>query len=200
MSNVTVNNLPEGKCLLVSGRKVGGNKIQLEFAEHVISGTQRSAVGLFNKSDERFKIGGPRRAWMSGEKVDILNALEGQITEQALASIEAQTADEDGKYSGVELNILSPTYQGKELRVSVLETTKPNEWEQANVEVAAKRAGADGEFIVTPNGQHIYSRTNVVVVEPGYQPKHTFLEGVLASELETASQPAQPMFAGMFNS
>ena len=196
----TVNNLPEGKCLLVSGRKISNNKIQLEFAEHIVSKTQRGALGLFNKSDSRFNGSGPRRAWLNGEKTDILNALKGQISEGDIDLILNAQATIDSKYQKVELNILNPTYQGKELHIAIQETTEPNVWEQNNMETVAKRTGHNGDFIVTPEGKNIFSRANVVIVEPGHKTTHTFIEGIPSCTLVNTVESLSPVFSRSFDS
>jgi hypothetical protein len=48
------------------------------------------------------------------------------------------------------------------LNIVITETTEGNDWEVANFEKAAKRAGANGDFILK-DGMYIYRRANVVL-------------------------------------
>ena len=67
------------------------------------------------------------------------------------------------------VNILNPvaSFEGQEfpLRVQIVETTEPTEWQRANINTAAKRKGKDGEFILH-NGEYIFTRSSIVFNEP----------------------------------
>ena len=65
------------------------------------------------------------------------------------------------------VNILNPVVEGQEfpLRVQIVETTEPTEWQRANITTAAKRKGKDGEFILH-NGEYIFTRSSIVFNEP----------------------------------
>ncbi len=59
-------------------------------------------------------------------------------------------------------------------RLQINETVTPTEWQADNIETAAKRKGAEGEFI-TFKGQHIFSNTDVVLMNADESPEHTVL-------------------------
>lgn len=157
----TVKTLSQGDVLLVSAKGVKGGKIQLEFAEHVTSPYARSSnplVSLLNKSDKRFSSR-PRRAWMSGEKVDIESLLDIKLSDVSEGDIK-------------ELNILNPKIKGQKVRVQINETTEPDDYQKDNIEDTAKKAGAEGDFIFS-GGKHIFSNTSAVMGES----YHKFLQG-----------------------
>lgn len=155
----TVETLMPGETLLVAAKAVSGGKIQLEFAEIIRNPYAQSSnplVAAFNASDSRFSSRA-RRAWMSGEQSDIERLLGIQ-----LGSIEQGASKE--------LNILNPKVNGVELSVQISETTSPDDYQKENIESTAKRAGAEGDFIMS-DGKHIFSNTTVVAGEAN----HTFL-------------------------
>ena len=131
----TVKTLVKGDSLLVAAKGVKGNKIQLEFAEHVTSPYATSSnplVSALNKSDDRFSSK-PRRAWISGEKADIEELLDIKLSEMNQGDVK-------------ELNILNPKIKGQKVRVQINETTTPDDYQKENVEDTAKRAGSEGDF------------------------------------------------------
>lgn len=76
VKNPAIEGLKTGETLLVKARGVKGDKVELEFAEHVKNpnntGSSNPLIGLLNKSDARFSAqGGPRRGWITGTKTDI---------------------------------------------------------------------------------------------------------------------------------
>ena len=157
-----------GDVLLVKARNVSGDKIQLEFAEVLENSTRtKSALGMFNKSDDRF-TSGARRAWLTSEPQDAVDLLGIDIdfTEEGKWEEEESTG-----YEIMPLHILNPTVEGVPLKVQVTETTTPTEWQEENVERAAKKAGRDGDHI-THEGNYIFSNTDVVLDEAN----HTFLQ------------------------
>ena len=73
-------------------------------------------------------------------------------------------------------------FESQTLNIQITETTKGNEYEVANFEKTAKRAGKDGDFIMH-NGMYIYVRTSVVLGEA----KHTILTDTTRVETSAAS-------------
>lgn len=185
MMNNTINSgslqgLQAGQTLLVSARRVAGNKVQLEFAE--IVRTQSSAVNplsLFNKSDDRFSQGGARRAWLTAEPKDASVYLAIDITD----TNPNWTVDAMGR-EVLSLNILNPVanIEGEQipLKVEVIETVTPSEYQAANLDTAAKRRGKDGAFI-THKGMYIFANTRIAF----HKANHVFLE---ADAAQTTTQ------------
>ena len=169
----TVENLEGREMLLVAARGVKGGKVQLSFAQKVDNPNARPAsiVGLLNASDDRFSLSGKARyAWMSGEPQDIKNTLGLDCFNMAEGEIK-------------ELNILNPQIQGKDLNIQITETTQGSEYDIANVETRAKRAGKDGDYILTKDGNFIFVKTTVVLGEP----KHEFISDTVRSSQSPAA-------------
>jgi hypothetical protein len=168
MNSGSLSTLQAGNSLLVQARKVAGGKIQLELAEVLTTSSSVNPLGIFNKSDDRFSSGGARRAWLTAEPADAVETLGIILDDTA----EWKT-DEMGR-TILPLNILNPVAtvgnNTHSLRVEVGETTEPTDWQAANLETSAKRAGAGGAFIMH-NGNHIFSNTRVAFDEPN----HVFL-------------------------
>jgi hypothetical protein len=167
----SLQGLQAGQTLLVSARKVAGNKLQLEFAE--IVKTQSNAVNplaIFNKSDERFSQGGPRRAWLTAEPKDAAKYLGIDLTE----TNPNWTIDSMGR-EVISLNILNPiaNIQGEAipLKVEVVETVTPTDYQAANIDTSAKRRGKDGAFI-THKGMYIFANTRIAF----HKANHVLLE------------------------
>lgn len=160
----SLETLTPNNSLLIQSIKVANGKIQLEVAERLEGGSSSNNVlGMFNKSDERFSLGGARRAWLTCEPNDASELLGVDVTSD-------YTTDERGRNVKA-LNILNPAVGGTVLHVQVNETTEPTEYQAMNVETAAKRRGKDGDFI-THQGMYIFANTIVVSGEA----THTFLE------------------------
>lgn len=172
----SLETLIPGQTLILNARKVKGNKIQLEFAERLSTpDSPQSLLSAFNKSDNRFsQSSGVRRAWLTSEPSDASELLNVDLVNAKYI------VNEDGREVHA-LNILNPTMDGQRMRVQIVETTTPTEWQTDNLERAAKRKGADGEFI-THKGQYIFSNGDVVLGEP----KHTFLEADTVSAVSTS--------------
>lgn len=180
----TVENLEGNEMLLVSAKKVNGNKIQLEFAQRVSNPNARpsSIVGLLNKSDDRFSgpLGSPRRAWLAGEASDI----------QALLGIDcSDLVNVDDMKT---LNILNPTIGDEKLHIQITETTEGTEYDVANFSTRAKRAGKDGPFITTAEGEYIYVKATVVKGEP----KHVFIADTSRSSSDSAESAIESAIGG----
>jgi len=163
-----IDALKKGDTLLVNARKVKNNKIHLEFAE-IISATTKpmSALGLLNKSDERFSSSA-RRCWLTAEPADASDVFGVNF---------GNDADWEMTPKGeiLELDILNPEYQGTRFRVIIEETTEPSEWQADNLEQSAKRKGKDGDFI-TSEGDYIFSNTDVIQTNEDTDNLHTFLQ------------------------
>jgi hypothetical protein len=167
LNSSSLDTLQVGEALLINARKVSNNKIQLEFAEKVSAKDRPiSALTVLNASDDRFSSGA-RRGWATAEPVDA-------------SEIFGVNFGDDGEWYSSEkgemmdLNILNPDFNGLKFRVQIIETTEPTDWQSENVERAAKRAGKDGDYI-THEGNYIFSNANVVLLQDGVDPEHSFL-------------------------
>ena len=191
MNSGSISTLNAGEILLVHARQVSGGKVQLELAEKIASAQTVNPLSVFNKSDQRFSSGGARRAWLTAEPADASEYLGIDVTENA----QGWTVDEMGR-TILPLNIKSPTIQigdsTHSLRVEVEETTEPNEYQAANLETSAKRAGAGGAFIMH-EGNYVFSNTRVVFDEPS----HTFLKADTATV--NANQKVDTQTGEIFN-
>lgn len=167
----SLQGLQVNQTLLLHARKVNGGKIQLEFAEVLNSGSNAAnPLALFNGSDERFSQGGARRAWLTAEPKDASKYLGIDLS----STNPAWTIDEMGR-EVLPLNILGPVAKvGEELiamKVEVVETTEPTDWQRSNISTAAKRRGKDGDYI-THKGMYIFANTRVAFRTAN----HVFLE------------------------
>ncbi len=157
LNSGSLQTLNAGETLLVQARKVANGKIQLELAEILTSSPTFNPLSVFNKSDKRFS-GGARRAWLTCEISDATELLGLDCSDNADWVI-----DDMGR-NILPLNVINPVAQIGDnvhtLKVEVVETTEPSEWQAANLETSAKRAGADGDFI-KHNGNYIFSNTRV---------------------------------------
>lgn len=147
-----------GNSLLVHARRVNGGKVQLELAEVIESsdGGASNLLGMFNKSDDRFSSGGARRAWLTAEPADASKLLGIDLSPDNSGWM----TDDQGREI-LPLNVLNPKVNGNTLRVRIVETTEPTTWQAQNLERAAKRAGADGPFLLH-GGKYIFSNTEIV--------------------------------------
>ena len=150
-----IDALKKGDTLLVNARKVKNNKIHLEFAE-IISATTKpmSALGLLNKSDERFSSSA-RRCWLTAEPADASDVFGVNFGNDA-------DWEMTPKGEMLELNMLNPVVDGERVRVMVSETTEPDAYQADNIETRAKRKGKEGDFI-KHNGDYIFSNTLVII-------------------------------------
>lgn len=188
----SLETLKPGDVLIVSARKVNGGKIQLEFAEQ-INTTDRpvSLLAALNRDDDRFSSRA-RRSWMS--------------VSAAIASEDFGFDFEDTNESWyvsdkgevLDVNLLNPTWNDKRVRLSVQETIVPTTWQQENVETAAKRRGAGGEYI-TYKGDYIFS--NTIVVATNDEVQHTYLESdAVKVEIESDGQITTESMVGELES
>jgi hypothetical protein len=160
------------KIVLESAKGVKGGKVQLTFAQVVNTGNNPTNVlGLLNASDDRFNQSKPRYAWLSAQPADV-NKLLG-------LDLSLNEGEE------LQLDMVDPRFVGFEsqpLNIQINETTKGNDFEVANFDTRAKRAGKDGDFIMH-NGMYIYVRTSVVLGEA----KHAILTDTTRVETSAAS-------------
>ena len=181
----TLEALKPGQTLLINARKVANDKLHLEFAEIIKSGTQIvSVLALLNKSDDRFSSNA-RRAWVTAEPSDATEYFGVDFGPTA-----GWYASERGEM--LDLDILNPTMDGIRCRVIIDETTEATDWQQDNVAVAAKRKGKDGEYI-THQGAYIFSNTLVTLTdEENTDDMHNFLtpdsQTMIKSEVEEISK------------
>ena len=163
--------LQTGETLLVQALKTKNpNKVQLEFAEKVRStvGNAGSLLGMLNKSDDRFSSGA-RRAWLTAEINDVADLLNINVGDDADWGLTSTGKD------ALPIGMLNPVIHGMRARLQINETVEPNEYQADNIETAAKRKGADGDFI-TFKGQYIFSNTGVVLMNGDETPEHTVLK------------------------
>ena len=176
LNSGSLDTLTTGQTLLVSARKVNGDKISLEFAENLNSGDMpKSILAEINFDDPRFSSKA-RRAWMAGSVAGINKVLDIDVS----ATADWYMSD---KGEMLDLNILNPVkaIDNTRLRMLITETTEPTEFQQANVETTAKRRGKDGDFI-THQGANVWSNTTMVATNENELP-HIYLESDANVEL-----------------
>jgi len=139
LNSGSMDNLELGQSLLTIIRKVKSkdpkynDKYSMEIAEMILKpNASFNFVGVFNASDNRFRQSSPRRAWLTGEAADIKRLLN--------IDVESLTFEEvsKGKFLA-QVNILNPTAKGLQMRVQIVESTEPTEFQLKNVEKAAKQ-------------------------------------------------------------
>ena len=158
-----LNTLKLGQTLLTRFRKIEGGFVQMELAEVKEGSRGLSAAFVFNQSDNRFSRNSARRAWQPATPSDVESALGISVGDD-----QAWEMDDMGNEI-LNVSILNPvaSFEGQEfpLRVQIVETTEPTEWQRANINSTAKRKGRDGEFILH-NGEYIFTRSSIVFNEP----------------------------------
>ena len=152
-----------GQTLLTRFRKIEGGFVQMELAEVKEGSRGLSAAFVFNQSDKRFSRNSARRAWQPATPADVQSALGISVGDD-----QAWEMDDMGNEI-LTVNVLNPvaSFEGQEfpLRVQIVETTEPTDWQRANINTAAKRKGRDGEFILH-DGEDIFTRSSIVFNEP----------------------------------
>jgi hypothetical protein len=142
--------------VLESAKGVKGGKVQLTFSQMVQTGnTSTNILGLLNASDDRFNQSKPRYAWLSGQPSDIASQF----------GISASALDALTEGAELELDMVDPRLMSNpevQLNLQIVETTEGTTYDVANFATRAKRAGKDGDFITTADGQYIYVKTSVV--------------------------------------
>ena len=158
-----LNTLKLGQTLLTRFRKIEGGFVQMELAEVKEGSRGLSAAFVFNQSDNRFSRNSARRAWQPATPTDVESTLGISVGDD-----QAWEMDETGNEI-LTVNILNPVanYEGQEfpLRVQIIETTEPTDWQAANVQSSAKRKGKGGDFILH-NGDYIFTRSSIIFNEP----------------------------------
>jgi len=158
-----LNTLKLGQTLLTRFRKIEGGFVQMELAEVKEGSRGLSAAFVFNQSDNRFSRNSARRAWQPATPADVESTLGISV-----GDAEGWEMDETGNEI-LTVNILNPvvSFEGQEfpLRVQIVETTEPTDWQRANLNSAAKRKGRDGDFILH-NGEYIFTRSSIVFSNP----------------------------------
>ena len=147
------------KLVLESAKGVKNGKIQLTFSQIVKTGSAGTNVlGVLNASDDRFGSQKPRYAWVTGQKSDIEKQFDISL-------------DGLGEGDVLEIGAVDPrliSAPNTPLNLQIVETTEGNDWEVANFDRAAKRAGKDGDFIMK-DGMYIYVRSTVVAGEAAHK-------------------------------
>jgi hypothetical protein len=147
-------NLKPGQVMLVSAKGVANGKVSLEFAQIVDTGKKAiDLTSLINESDDRFNQTKPRRSWMTGTKESIAKYFP------SLAIVDLAEG------ATLEIGLMDPEIEGLPLNLQIIETTKGSDYDNANVDTKAKRAGKGGDFIMK-NGQYIFTKVSVVVGAP----------------------------------
>lgn len=189
--------LTPGKVLLTSVRKVSGGKFHIELAEKIQSESRSTVnvLGILNAGDDRFNVGGARRAWAPAEKAQLVNFFG--FTDAELDGLQ----EGDDENDRVWVCISNPKLNGIPLKIQIVETTEGDEFQMAHIETKAKRAGKDGP-IMTNEGLPIFSNTYVVGLPEGKVITHKYLESdqqmenkakaTLGVETASASAPAEP--------
>ena len=158
-----LNTLKLGQTLLTRFRKIEGGFVQMELAEVKEGSRGLSAAFVFNQSDNRFSRNSARRAWQPATPADVEMTLGISVGDD-----QAWEMYETGNEI-LTVNILNPVanYEGQEfpLRVQIIETTEPTDWQAANVQSSAKRKGKGGDFILH-NGDYIFTRSSIIFNEP----------------------------------
>ena len=165
LNSGNLDTLKSGETLLVSARKVGGDKLHLEFAEVIANGKAQNILGMLNKSDERFSSSA-RRSWVTAEPADATEYFGCDFGPTA-----GWEMSDKGEF--LYLNILNPTIGETRCRILIDETTEATEWQEDNTETAAKRKGKDGPYI-THEGNYIFSNTRVIMSDT--DPEHNILK------------------------
>ena len=180
----TIDTLQTKNCLLLEAIKTKNpNKVQLHFAEKKGANTN-SLLAMFNASDDRF----------SSKATRALISVEIEDAKKLLGVDLSATSDKwqmiDGK-ERMPLNIVNPVVlsNGQLIRVRVVETVTPTDFEKTDPEKFAKRAGKDGDFI-TCNGDYIFMHKEIIMVEPSNAMQDNATDDVIlpTDNAETKSQ------------
>ena len=173
LNSGTLDTLKPNETLLLQARKVANGKIQLEVAESIqVSDRPMNVLGMLNKSDDRFKSNA-RRTWITAEPTDATELFD--INFGADADWYMGTSKSGAQVELLDLNVLNPVINDMRCRILVTETIEPTDWQAENVERAAKRRGAEGEFI-THDSNYIFSNTTLVLTNEDTKSMHTFLK------------------------
>jgi hypothetical protein len=178
LNSGSLDTIKPGQCLLVNCRPtMTGDKMYLEFAEQMASSPNRltmSAVATLNSDDPRFQQK-PRRAWTTATPKRMMELFGVDVSENNPNWTDGKIGDREVQI--LPLNIINPyhTELDKYFRIQIRETVDPTEWQAENVERAAKRKGANGDYI-THKSFYIFSNPTVVLAEEDEAIEHLTLE------------------------
>lgn len=163
---------------LLSAKAVNGGKISLEFTQMVKrENTAQSLTSLLNADDDRFNVSKPRHAWMTGSAALVKDLFGIDCSELSVGE-------------SIQIDQVEPIVNGEELNIGLIETIKGNDWQMANLDKAAKRAGKDGDFIVTEKSEYIFTRPEVFVGAPKHysfaNTKRVAVEGDVSAAIADA--------------
>lgn len=145
--------------VLESAKGVKGGKVQLAFSQVIdLGGNASNPLALLNASDERFAQAKPRYVWVTSTPsdvqkqfgIDVSTLAEGQ--ELVIDMVDPRFAD----------------FKDKPLNIQIEETVDGSDYQVANFAKTAKRAGKDGDFIMS-NGMYIYVNTRLVMGTPTHK-------------------------------
>ena len=186
LNSGSLNELQVGECLLTKAYKTKTDKIQLEFAEKVVTKDRpMSALTVLNSSDIKFSSGA-RRGWATAEIIDASDIFDVNFGDDGDWYMGEKS---NGKQCEMlDLNILNPIFNNLNFRVRIVESTKPTESQQKYadelevdvIETQAKRAGKGGDYILH-EGEHIFMNSYVDLLPEDDAPEHTFLKSDTAS-------------------
>lgn len=168
-ANQALTSLKKGEVLAVRAKKVKNGKIQIEFAEKIERpGTTINALGLFNKSDDRFSASGPRRTWVTAEINDASKILGEDISFPEGAS-------------HIDILKVVPSYQGMNFKIRVIEIPE-SQMDEDDLKYPNNnlKSNGKGKFFFTPSGERVGVKTDLVLVAPGDSTPHVYLESELA--------------------
>jgi hypothetical protein len=172
-----VSRLKTGESMLTAVRAVINGKFQIEIADMI----EREGAGsinilsVLNSEDPRFQNnGGARRAWATADKANLIEMFN--ISEDVLNSLEVGEEGKDTAY----VCIKNPSHGTARLRVIVKETIMGDDYQNANVDKTAKRAGGPDENgvpaeFLTSEGSNIFSNTDVTTAFEGEKVPHNFI-------------------------
>jgi hypothetical protein len=132
------------------------SKVRIEVSQEV----QKQGVNvlaLLNKSDARFTQSRPILAWVTAEAEDLV----AMFPKLKTAVAEAQTT-----MKKVDLaNHVDFIIDGIAGNIRIVESHIATQWQSENLDKSAKRAGKDGDFLVTDDNFLIFRKTEVVLGE-----------------------------------
>ena len=151
-------------------------KVQIEIAEKLtVPGRTTSALGRLNADDDRFSSGA-QRSWETVSP-DMVKQLFGWEIPDGEASVEILQP--------------MPSIDGVDFHIQYTEDVESslNDSEAQYPENYLKRAGAEGNFFYTEDGQRVISRKRLVEVPKGTLPQHTYLKGSFRTEANASNEP-----------
>lgn len=151
-------------------------KVQIEIAEKItMPGRTTSALSRLNADDDRFSSGA-QRSWETVSP-DMVKQLFGWEIPDGEASVEILQP--------------MPSMDGIDFHIQYTEDVESslNDSEAQYPDNYLKRAGAEGNFFYTEDGQRVISRKRLVEVPTGTLPKHTYLAGSFRANANVSNEP-----------